>query len=80
MVLLGNRTIEKSIAAVKCPDKLFENACALLQGLLGGRKVESLVSIGTLAENAGMPRPPSLAVLLRRVEKGGAFYQNKKGQ
>jgi hypothetical protein len=39
MVLLGNRTIEKSIAAVKCPEKLFENVCALLQGRLGGSKV-----------------------------------------
>jgi hypothetical protein len=39
MVWLGNGTIEKSIAAVKWPGKLFEKVCALLQGLL----VESTV-------------------------------------
>jgi len=39
MVSLGNRTIEKSIAAVKGPDKLFKNVCALIQGLLGRSKL-----------------------------------------
>jgi hypothetical protein len=63
MVLLGNRTIEKSIAAVKCREKLFENVRALLQGLLGGRKVESLVTIGIRAENARMPRPGGRGIL-----------------
>ena len=27
-------------AAVKCPDNLFESACALLQGLLGESKID----------------------------------------
>jgi hypothetical protein len=58
MLLSGNRTIEESIAAVKWPGKVFENVCALLQGLLGESTVESLVSIGIRAENARMPRPP----------------------
>jgi hypothetical protein len=79
IVLLGNRTIEKSIPAVKCPDKLFESICALLQGLLGGRKFESLVSIGIRAENAGIHHPPSVAVQLQRVEKGGALHRKKQG-
>jgi hypothetical protein len=60
MLLSGNRTIEESIAAVKWPGKVFENVCALLQGLLGESTVESLVSIGIRAENARMPRPPVL--------------------